>query len=471
MARWLCIALSGLLWTRVAHADGMETLQMVAGQQRVLSAPGVSRIAIANPNVADVKVVSASEVLVTANNDGRTELTIWRGSRSYKFEIIVSTMDPRELRREVERLLGQREGLSVRVVRDQVYIEGEVLTLEDMEKAEEIATLYPQVRNLTRLSPTAHSHVAAAINKNLRRAGIAKATATVVGKTIFLEGVVDSDADLQKIEFLTRGMGENIQSVVRVSTSRMVELDVEFVEVSKSSLDRIGVRWPTDISGALTLDYAQTNVITGTLTDSQLWRASGTGTASFGVALQFADGVSRVLAHPRLVTGSNRPATFLAGGEIPIPIISEERMYVEYKEYGIRLNITPIADASGAIQTKVMTEISQIDDSVAVQGIPGLLTRRVDTEVTLKDGETIALTGLVHVAEGKDVSKVPLLGHIPIIGELFKSRRFQERRTELVVFVTPRIVDPMSAQLRQVITDMQERYRQAQDDIGFGLFD
>ena len=119
----------------------------------------------------------------------------------------------------------------------------------------------------------------------------------------------------------------------------------------------------------------------------------------------------------------------------------------------------------------MLTEVSQVDPSVSINGYPGFLTRRVDTEVTVKDGETIILSGLLHLSENKNVSKVPFLGHIPILGELFKSRQFQERQTELVVFVTPRIVDPLSRHLRELSTHILKKYKLAEDEVGFDIFD
>jgi pilus assembly protein CpaC len=461
----VCLA----LWPRGAAA---EELSMVPGQQRVLSAPGVTRIAVANPNVADVKVVGSGEVLVTAIADGTTELTIWRGSKLYKYDVVVTTLDPKNLKKEVDKLLGDREGLRTRIVRDLVYIEGNVLTLQDLEKAEEVARIYPsQVRNVVKLDPSAHTHIAKAINKELTLAGLTMAQASVVGNTIFLEGMVDSEADMKKAEIITRAVGQNIESTLRLGASRLIELDVEFVEVSKKSLDRIGVHWPTDLSGKVNLGFEYKQVLKGPEPDSQILSGGANMEASLGLSLQFNDGVSRVLAHPRLVTANNKEASFLAGGEIPIPIISDERMEVEYKEYGIRLKITPSADANGTIQTKVLTEVSQPDQSNSVQGIPGFLTRRVDTEITVKDGETIVLSGLLHRSEGKDVTKIPVLGHIPIIGELFKSRQFQDNETELVVFVTPRIVDPVSKHLREEIREIRRRFDEAEGDVAFSLFD
>ena len=463
------VALS-LISAATAHAEN-ETLNLITGQQKVISAPGVTRIAVANPNVADVKVVDAGQVLVTAVGAGQTELTVWRGNKVTGYDVRVTSMDPKQIKKEVEKVLEGREGIRVRIVKDTVVVEGNVLTLADLEKAEEVVQLYPQVKNLVKLDPSAHAHIAEAINKELASAGMVNARAVVVGATIFLEGMVDTDADMQKAEIVTRAIAKNIQSVLRVGASRMVELDVEFVEISKKSLDRIGISWPTDISGDISLQYVRDEVFKGVRPNQEYVHGEAGVKASLGLALQFNDGVSRTLARPRLVTASNQEAKFLAGGEVPIPIVTQNQVYVEFKEYGIRLKITPIADSSGTIQTKILAEISDVDASVAVMGVPGFTSRRVDTEVTVKDGETIVLSGLLYVTEGKDITKVPILGHIPIIGELFKSRQFQERQTELAVFVTPRLVDPLSARVKELSTHMRKRYEEAASDVGFSLFD
>lgn len=463
--------LATTLLAPIASARGEQDLELVIGQQKVISAPGVSRIAVGNPAVADVKVISADQVLVTAVGAGETELTVWRGNRLTKYGVLVTRMDPRELRREVVKLLGDREGVSVRISRDRIFIEGKVLTLADLEKAEEVARLFPQVQNLVKLDPSAHALIAESLNKQLQRAGLKNARATVVGSTIFLEGMVDSEADLKKASIITSGIGQAVESVLRVGSSRMIELDVEFVEIAKNSLDRIGVRWPTDISGNATFEYNRTDVLRGLQPDQQVFTTQAGIQASLGLALQFNDGITRTLARPRLITASSQQASFLAGGEVPIPLITDERLSVEYKEYGIRLQITPYADPNGNIQTKVLTEISSVDNSVSVMGIPGFVTRRVDTEVTVRDGETIVLSGLLQLTEGKDITKVPFFGHLPIIGELFKSRQFRQQQTELVVFVTPRLVDPVSKHLKELSSQILKNYKRAEDDVGFSLFD
>lgn len=457
----------------LADARAAEAIDLTVGSQRVVVQRGVTRVAIADPGVADVRVVDQDHVLVTAVSPGRTDLKLWAGARLLEYVVIVTQLDPQQLKRELELKLADREGVRVRVGRDgTVTLEGTVASLADLEKTGQLARQYPQVKDAVRLDPSARTHVAEAMNRQLERAGLGGVRASVVGAVVFLEGVVDTEADLKKVDLITRAIADGALNMVTIGSARMIELDVELVEVSRRSLDRLGVIWPTDVSGSVRLNYDQVRALAGAGADSARLAVSTPGvTASFGVALRFADGTSRTIARPRLVTASGKEAHFLAGGELPIPLVTQERVHIEYKEYGIRLKITPLVDGSGTIRAKVLAEVSDVDQAVAVLGVPGFLTRRVDTEVTLRDGDTLVMSGLLSLAESKEVTKVPLLGHVPILGELFKSRGFQERETELVVFVTPRLVDPTSRHLRESGTKMLERYREAASAVSFGVLD
>ncbi|MBS0551545.1 MAG: type II and III secretion system protein, partial [Proteobacteria bacterium] len=149
-----------------------------------------------------------------------------------------------------------------------------------------------------------------------------------------------------------------------------------------------------------------------------------------------------ILAQPRLAARNRGTASFLAGGEIPVATASATGTpSVSFKEYGIRLEIlAPVADDSGAIRARIKTEVSALDRSVAVMGVPGLLSRRTETEFNLREGETLALSGVISRDQAKDVSAVPYLGEVPVLGNLFRSTRFQNRESELVVFLTPRVL-------------------------------
>jgi pilus assembly protein CpaC len=117
---------------------------------------------------------------------------------------------------------------------------------------------------------------------------------------------------------------------------------------------------------------------------------------------------------------------------------------VDYKDYGIKLHLEPLVNAEGDISARIETEVSKIDPTVTVNGYPGFLTRRGNTELNVHEGETIVISGLVDATAANTINKVPGLGQIPVLGELFKSRAFRSNLTDLVVFVTPHVINPQS---------------------------
>ncbi|MFH1130835.1 MAG: pilus assembly protein N-terminal domain-containing protein [Pseudomonadota bacterium] len=152
-------------------------------------------------------------------------------------------------------------------------------------------------------------------------------------------------------------------------------------------------------------------------------------------------------------------------------VVTANVINIDYRPYGIRLNVNPTADGFGNVQAEILAEVSEPDRRVAVQNVPGFRTRRFKTSVAAKDGNSIVLNGLFTNSEEKAVSKFPLLGHIPIIGELFKSREFQEQKTTLVVFVTPKIVTPKHPWVRKTIQDIRKLYDDYEAEVGWQVFD
>jgi len=158
-----------------------------------------------------------------------------------------------------------------------------------------------------------------------------------------------------------------------------------------------------------------------------------------------------------------------------VVMVTQNQSAVEFKKFGILLHITPTADRAGHITVEIHAEVSDVDRSISARAngfdLPGLRVREVKTNVTVNDGETIILSGLYNSAEDKEVSKVPLLGHLPILGELFKSRSFIERRTELAIYVTPRLLAPASEKAKEMIDGARKLYKDAEDSVSFSMFD
>jgi pilus assembly protein CpaC len=472
---FLQAGLIGLLGISPAFAGTDAVIHLGVGSQKVLSLPGVIRVAVGSSQVAEVKAIGNDQILVTGTGEGRTTLVVWRGTDKRKtYAVTVRRQDPSELYGEVRKLLGDRPGLSVRLMGERVVLEGQAQSSQDSEAVARVLNLYPTVRSFVSTGPDAKSGIALSMSQAFVRAGLSHVQVNVVGSTLFLEGAVESAQDLRKADLVAKALGEDVQNLLTVGLKRMVLSEVQFVEIRRSSRDRAGVKYPTDVTGSVTSALDLQRKLLGPLEGG--FSAKVLGSSEFAAGFQLNDGVGRVLAQPRLLCASGEQAEFLAGGEIPIPLVTTTQLSVEYKQYGIILRIKPTADAFGNIQTEIEAEASEVDTSVAVSvggssSVPGFRTRKVKTNVTVRQGETIVLSGVFSHDEQKSVSKIPGIGQIPILGELFKNRGFDSAKRELVIFVTPRLVNPDSEKVRGLIEDVKERYKQARDDVGFNLLD
>ena len=250
----------------------------------------------------------------------------------------------------------------------------------------------------------------------------------------------------------------------RVRLEKMVKINVKIVEIRKNAVKELGINWSTSANGpafATAGDFISSNFLTNRgnsgITDPLPLNiepfSSYLGIAS-SVTSQInflaSSGDAMTLAEPTLSCRNGGSAQFLAGGEIPYPVTGiNGQVSVEFREYGIKLDINPLVDDEGNIFTSILTEVSQIDPAVTVLGAPGILTRRTETQMNIKQGNTVVISGLLNTESSNDIDKVPLLGDIPLIGNLFKSRSYRNQASELVVFVTPDIVDPESAGLSE----------------------
>jgi pilus assembly protein CpaC len=252
----------------------------------------------------------------------------------------------------------------------------------------------------------------------------------------------------------------------------VVMMKVRIMEFDKKKLDELGIKWDSVIdgpAGGLTHNWI-TNPYFGVVREGSIFEGKPIlpGTQSFlGIAtsitsqinLMMQTGDAWELAAPQLAARSGGTADFLVGGEVPIPIRQAfGEVTVDYKPYGIKLHIAPVVNSSGDIATDIQTEISKIDPTINVLGYPGFLTRRAETQMNVHVGDTIVISGLVDSNASKTFDKVPGLGDIPVLGALFRSRNFQRNRTDLVMFITPTIVEASSPENRALI-DKSNRLR------------
>lgn len=255
-------------------------------------------------------------------------------------------------------------------------------------------------------------------------------TVAEAGSSVILSGEVPDPSDRRLLESFAASR-PSVLLRLRQPPGRREQLsyDLKIMEIGRGSATQLGVRLPDAIlaQGSLSSPLNGGSVL-AVVSDFEA-----------RIHLLMAEGKARILANPRLVCESGEAAEFLAGGEIPIVIVTPESRTVQWKTYGIILKLSPILSGDDLVRTKITAEISTVDHASGSGDVPAFLTRRVSTHFSTAPGGTVLLSGLVKNEAARDVSRVPLLGQIPVLGELFRSRNFRENQTELAIFITPSI--------------------------------
>jgi pilus assembly protein CpaC len=398
------------------QSEAPQTLHLMVGRSLVITSPTrIKRLSIADPNIAEAIVVSPYQVLVNGKTPGGVSLLIWDDAdQSQAFEVSVDI---------------------------------DVLSL--IEKIHEVF-------------PSENVHIETSKD------------------VVILSGKVSSAAVADKILEVVKNAAPKVTSLMQIPSAPPGEilLEVKFAEVDRTALTQLGINIFS--TGGKNLGQVSTQEFSPPIIQGQIGSlgggsssSSGTGTnTTFGLsnllnlflfrpdinlgatiqALQQKN-VLQILAEPNLLTSSGKEASFLAGGEFPFPIIQGlgtggfAGITIQFKEFGVRLNFTPTLTPEGLIHLKVKPEVSSLDfaNALTISGfvIPALSTRRVESDMDLRDGQSFAIAGLVDNRVTDQLSKLPGIGDIPVLGNLFKSRSLNKTKDELLVVVTPRIVQPL----------------------------
>jgi pilus assembly protein CpaC len=391
-----------------------QSLQLVSGKSIVLhSDTSVTRISIANPDVADFKLLSPNEIYITAKAAGTTNLTMWRNNRvSAIFDLDV-VYDISRFKQQLEQILPDENNLRVNFSNDSITLSGKVSNAANLSQALSLA------------------------------------------KAFAPEG--------------------NIQNLIQVGGVHQVMLEIRVAEMSKSLTKRLGINlaytrgddFAVSTLGGLSQVVKATDAVLGSdgvgfaysPAVSALFRF-GVGSATWTGFLDALreDGLVKILAEPTLITLSGQTANFLAGGEFPVPVPQGlGTVAIEYKPFGVGLVFTPTVLSKNKINLQVSPEVSELDftNALVLQGytIPGIRTRRTSTTIELGDGQSFAIAGLLRESVRTINSKYPLLGDIPILGALFQSKEFQKEESELIIIATPHLVKPMNMAKQSLPTD------------------
>ena len=277
---------------------------------------------------------------------------------------------------------------------------------------------------------------------------------------IYLSGDVSSLSVADRAVKIAQAFApERVTNGLEIRDSHQVMLEVRFVEATRDVVKELGLGLLAARDGDFIVEAGAPFVGgTANVIGEFLGGIDDIALSTRIEALE-EEGIIRTLAEPNLVAMSGETASFLAGGEYPIPVPADlGQIAIEYREFGVGLAFTPTVRDDGVINLKVAPEVSQIDtaNSVRIQGVsvPGLRVRKANTTVELRNAQSFAIAGLLSNESADGKSQVPLLGDLPIIGTLFRSTRYQRAETELVIIVTPRLVQPSPGPLATPLDDL-----------------
>ena len=374
--------------------------------------------------------------------------------------------------------------LSVRQVGDQIILSGSVANQAAMDQAVASATrtgLQVQNQLTVAAAPSAGDTLTRSVEAAIARPGV---TVSGSARRLVLQGTVpDSNAAVTAVQ-IARAFAPEVDNMLQVSNPIQVNVDISFVEINNTAARNLGLQIGSVQLLSENIANTPPTVVPGTAgangqpgTPPVILPGTTNRTVTLGTVLRqgvFGAGQSvsgalrnldpfrlqldalynnnnaRLLSNPKMTVISGRTGTFQVGGQVPIPAQSTSNgagttTAIEFKDYGILMDITPIANVDGITTMRIRTEVSAPDFSNGITPpgggvIPGFTRRSVNTEVTFKPGSTLALSGLVQNNISQDISRIPVLSRIPILGKLFQSKRFQRSESELIIFVRPTVI-------------------------------
>ena len=386
-----------------------ETIKMIVGESTIVRTPWPTiRVAVTDPKIADVKVLTPYQVLLQGTKVGSTDLIIWSQDEQqvWQWKIRVG-LDPANYKDKLD----------------------ELFPLSSLE-------------------------------------------VTQFDEILIVQGLLRSTDQAEQLHDYLDKTGVTYVDMTSVAGVQQVLLQVRVAEVSRKALRQLGINATYADNQFYGAAMVAPSSGTSLITDLTIGPGAASGTASSAVTLL--TGITRanldlffkalaenqylrILANPTLVALSGEEANFLAGGEFPIPVVQGTgggtgggtSISIEYKEYGVRLSFRPIVLGDGTIRLYVAPEVSSLSTTVGaveIEGfsIPAILTRKAETTLELKSGQTFAIAGLIKDDVEAINSRIPGVGDLPVLGPLFRSVRYSREETELIVFVTASLVEPMS---------------------------
>lgn len=422
-----------------------DILNVSVNGSRYMEDSGITRLAVGNPDIADIRLLSNNDYLVVGKKAGSTSLLVWSNNGRQEYNVYVSG-DDEGTEKAIQKAIGY-PGVKVQMMNGKVLLRGKVKNQYEHDSAVKVAQLYLGSGGGNASSTTAN--------------GESQGAAT------------DS----------------NIIDLLDMTNPSQVRLEAQIIEINTSAERDLGIQYwsPTLGNTTTTNAFGETTSTDITRGSSNLfyvgenfknprgsfgWLGSHFSNMNASLQALVTEGKARILSRPSITTMSGQKANILIGGRIPIPTSAGDgQIAIDWREYGIRLNIEPVVDAENKITSKVHAEVSTLDYGHSVTendfSIPAIASREADAVINVRSGMTMAIGGLLNSQDGKTVTKIPLLGDIPIIGQFFRHTQKTRDNRELLILITPTLVSDetpvsMSQRMKGSYEDNERYLRNAE---------
>lgn len=459
---------SALLSMSPAWADSppIRVLAITSGHSTVVRINGISRIAVGDEKIAGVVPIGTSQIVINGKHAGRTTIEVWAASGRVSYDVTVVDQTVDSLATMLRTTINEP---SVDVVDfdHSIVARG---TVDDIARFQRVQDL------LGRFAPLAKNEGFAVVNavtvqlpfgdlqrtlSDIPKTANLRLDADVKGNVIVSGQVYDrttAESVLNRVRSLAGpylSVDGKVVDRLEVATVSQIDVKVYVLEIDQTGLSQLGLRLQganPDPNLPNVLDYGDPTFIFG----------EGAGATGLGKALNIAPffrqtrlaptldlilqtGHARILSEPSLVTAPGQKADFLVGGQIPYAYSTGlGQTSIEFKDYGVKLEMTPTLLGDGGIETKISPEISQLDfqDGISLNGfvVPAFKTSRITTDIVTQPGESVVMGGLLQHVEQRNISKIPLLSSLPVLGKLFQSTRYQTSQTDVVFVMTPEVL-------------------------------
>ena len=396
-------------------ACAAEPVEVSLNESKYMAASGITRLAVGNPAIADVQLLSSGDFLLVGKKAGTTSLIVWSdGGRRTEYTVYVAGND-RGMASAIQDAIGYPK-VHVQMMKDRVMLRGKVENQYEHDIALKIAGLY------------------------------------------------------------TGGDDSSVIDLLEMEHPSQIRLEAQIIEINSDYTKNLGIQYWSQTPGSNSSSgsssgNSNSGITVGTAglfyggEDFSSTRKHGgwlgSHVANVNVTLQalINEGKARILSRPSITTMSGKTANILIGGRIPIPVSDGNgNVSIDWHEYGMKLNIEPVVDSEDKITSKVHAEVSTLDYSHGVKidsfSVPGIATREAESEVNVRSGMTMAIGGLINSEDAKIVSKIPLLGDLPIIGRFFRHTSNTRDKREVIILITPTLVAddtpaPMSRRMKE----------------------